>query len=110
MNDLFTTSTANFFYFLVAGSVLVYLILKFDKQNRKKLNKVLIEAKDVQPLYMRKSAQQKVQSLKIACAEQKIDRSLVEKELDELVKEYDKGHISLPDYCNKLNRLLAMTA
>ncbi|MFD0765241.1 hypothetical protein ACFQZI_10295 [Mucilaginibacter lutimaris] len=110
MNDLFTSSTVNFFCFLVVGSVLVYLILKFDKKNRKKLNKVLTDAKDVQPLYMRKSAQQKVQSLKIACAEKTVDRTLVEKELDELVKEYDKGHISLPDYCNKLNRLLAMTA
>ncbi|MEB0261447.1 MULTISPECIES: hypothetical protein [unclassified Mucilaginibacter] len=110
MNELFTTSTANFFYFLVIGSVLVYLILKFDKQNRKKLDKILMQAKDVQPMYMRKSAQQKVQSLKVACAEQKVDRAIVEKQLDELVKEYDQGHITLPDYCNQLNRLLAMTA
>lgn len=110
MNDLFTTSTANFFYFLVIGSVLVYLILKFDKQNRKKLDKIIMQAKDVQPMYMRKSARQKVQTLKVAMATQKVDRTAVEKQLDELVKEYDQGHITLPDYCNKLNSLLAMTA
>ncbi|MGY4537684.1 hypothetical protein ACVW0P_002103 [Mucilaginibacter sp. UYNi724] len=110
MNELFTTSTANFFYFLVIGSVLVYLILKFDKQNRKKRNKILVQAKDVQPMYMRKAAQQKVNNIKIALSDEKIDRRMVEKQLDELVKEYDQGHISLPDYCNKLNQLLAMTA
>jgi hypothetical protein len=110
MNELFTTSTANFFYFMVAGSVIVYLILKFDKANRQKLNKVLIEAKDVQPMLMRKSAQQKLHTLKMAAKDEKTDRTLVEKQLDELVANYDKGHISLPDYCNKLNRLLAMTA
>lgn len=110
MNELFTTSTANFFYFLVIGSVLVYLIVKFDKQNRKKRNKILVQAKDVQPMYMRKAAQQKVNNIKIALSDEKIDRRMVEKQLDELVKEYDQGHISLPDYCNKLNQLLAMTA
>jgi hypothetical protein len=95
---------------MVAGSVIVYLILKFDKANRQKINKVLIEAKDVQPMLMRKSAQRKLHTLKIATQNGKIDRSLVEKQLDELVADYDKGHISLPDYCNKLNRLLTMTA
>ncbi|MCQ6958869.1 hypothetical protein [Mucilaginibacter aquariorum] len=66
MNDFFTASTATFFYFLVAGSAIVYLILKFDKQNRKKLNKVLAQAQDVQPLYMKKAAEYKLQTLKMA--------------------------------------------
>lgn len=110
MNEIFTTSTVNFFYFMVAGSAIVYLILKFDKANRKKFNKVMVEAKDVEPMLMRKSAQQKVHTLKMAAQNSTTDRSLVEKQLDQLVADYDKGHISLPDYCNKLNRLLAMTA
>jgi len=66
MNDFFSASTATFFYFLVAGSAIVYLILKFDKQNRKKLNKVLTQAQDVQPMYMKKAAENKLQTLKIA--------------------------------------------
>ncbi|RYU91159.1 hypothetical protein EWM62_04255 [Mucilaginibacter terrigena] len=110
MNDFLTTSTANFFYFLLAGSVIVYLILKFDKRNRQKLNKVLLQAQDVQPMYMKKSIEHKLNALKAANLDAKATRSIVEKELDELVADYDKGQISLPDYCNKLNRLLAMTA
>jgi arginase family enzyme len=110
MNEVFTTSTANFFYFLVAGSVIVYLILKFDKINRQKLNKVLLQAQDVEPMLMKKAAQHKLHALKMATANPKVDRSVVAKQLDELVADYDKGHISLPDYCKKLNSLLAMTA
>jgi arginase family enzyme len=110
MDAIFTTSTINFFCFLVAGSAIVYLILKFDKANRQKFNKVMLQAKDVQPMLMQKSAQRKLHTLKMAAQDKKIDRTLVEKQLDELVADYDKGHISLPDYCNKLNRLLAMTA
>lgn len=89
---------------------MVYLILKFDKKNRKKINKVLLQAKDVEPMYTRKAAERKVQILKMDARNSKVDRSVVEKELDELVKQYDKGNITLPDYCRKLNRLLAMTA
>ena len=110
MNEFFSTSTANFFYFLIAGSAIVYLILKFDKQNRKNLNKVLLQAKDVQPMLMQKSAAHKLHAIKVACKNPKVERSVVEQELDQLVKEYDKGHISLPDYYTKLNRLVAMTA
>ena len=110
MNEIFTTSTVNFFCFLVAGSTIVYLILKFDKANRKKLNDVIVQAKDVQPMLMKKSAEQKLHHLKAARIDDKTTRTIVEQQLDELVAEYDKGHISLPDYCNKLNRLLAMTA
>ena len=108
MNEIFTTSTVDFFYFLVAGSTIVYLILRFDKANRKKLNNVLIQAEDVQPLLMKESAEQELHTLKVSYKNERDNR--VEKELDELVAEYDKGHITLPDYCNKLNRLLAMRA
>jgi hypothetical protein len=109
MNELFTTSSVNFFYFLVAGSTIVYLILKFDKANRKKINNVLIQAKDVEPMLMKKSAAYKLRSLKATRIDDTTARTIVEQQLDELVAEYDNGRISLPDYCNKLNRLLAMT-
>jgi hypothetical protein len=110
MNDFFSASTATFFYFLVAGSAIVYLILKFDKQNRKKLNKVLAQAQDVQPMYMKKAAEYKLQTLKMASTNEKAARTIIERQLDELVADYDKGHISLPDYCNRLNNLVGMTA
>jgi len=75
MNDFFSASTANFFYFLIAGSAIVYLILRFDKQNRKKLNNVLLQAKDVQPLLLKKSAEYKLQAIKVASKHQKPDGS-----------------------------------
>ncbi|GGH02972.1 hypothetical protein [Mucilaginibacter phyllosphaerae] len=110
MDELISTSTANFFYFLMAGSVIVYLILKFDAQNRKRINNIMKQAKNVEPMLMKKSAQRKLQEIKVACKDQKPESSVVEQQLDELVKAYDKGQISLPDYCNKLNSLLAMSA
>jgi hypothetical protein len=110
MNYFFTASTATFFYFLVAGSAIVYLILKFDKQNRRKLNKVLAQAQDVQPMYMKKAAEYKLHTLKMACNEKATVQNSIEKQLDELVADYDKGHITLPDYCNRLRRLQAMNA
>lgn len=110
MDELYTTPTAIFFYFLVAGSTLVYLILLFDKKNREKLSKVLIQAKDTQPLLMKKAANHKLMALKAACNDRRFDRSQVEQQLDKLVADYDKGLVSLPDYCTHLNRLIALTA
>lgn len=109
MNEFLTTSTSNFLYFLIAGSVIVYLILKFDTSNRKKLNKALQQAQNVQPLYMKKEAKHKLEALKEACSEKDKTTYAIEKQLDELVADYDKGSITLPDYCNKLSRLLSMT-
>jgi hypothetical protein len=109
MNEIFTDTTSSFFYFLIAGSTIVYLILKFDKANRKKIKNVLEQSKDVQPMLLKKSAEHKIQSIKIASENDKLARAVVEQQLDELVAEYDKGYITLPDYCNKLNRLVAMT-
>jgi hypothetical protein len=110
MNDLFTSQTATFFYFLVAGSTLVYYILLFDKKNREKLTKVMIQAKDTQPMMMKKSAEHKVRALKAAVNDRRFNHSQIEQQLDALVADYDKGLISLPDYCTRLNRLIAMTA
>ncbi|RFZ95100.1 hypothetical protein D0C36_06120 [Mucilaginibacter conchicola] len=110
MSELFTTPTAIFFYFLVVGSTLVYFILVFDKKNREKLSKVLVQAKDTQPMMMKKSAEHKMRALKAAVNDRRYDHSAVEQQLDALVADYDRGLISLPDYCNRLNRLIAMTA
>ncbi|QXV67303.1 hypothetical protein FPZ42_00510 [Mucilaginibacter achroorhodeus] len=110
MNDYFTSPTAIFFYFLVAGSTLVYFILLFDKKNRQKLSKILVEAQGTQPMLMKKAAEHKMRALKAAVNDRRFDHSQVEKQLDKLVADYDKGLISLPDYCHSLNHLIAMTA
>ncbi|MFD0792892.1 hypothetical protein ACFQZX_04645 [Mucilaginibacter litoreus] len=110
MNTAFTSPTAFFFYFLIVGSVIVYFILLFDKKNRQKINKVLTQAKDVQPLFMIKAAQYKMMAVKDSFARDKISSPSVELELDKLTADYDKGLISLPDYCQQLNSLLKKTA
>lgn len=110
MGTALSSSTQTFIIFLIAGSVLVYLILLFDKKNRQKINKVLKQASNTPPLLMQKAAAYKVQNLKAVCAEAGPDRTDIAKELDQLVADYDKGLISLPDYCSKLNSLLAMSA
>ncbi|MBK0378292.1 hypothetical protein [Mucilaginibacter segetis] len=108
MNELFTSSLINCIYFIVIGAVIVYLILKFDKNQRKKLNKILEQTADVQPLFLAKDLSNKLHIVKSNLDSE--SRLLISKQLDELVADYDKGQISLPDYCNRLNRLLAMTA
>ena len=108
-----TSSLITFFSFLVVGSVIVYLILRFDKLQRRKMNILLTGAKDVQPLFMQKAAIQKLTTLKSAAnegADDKEMRQKIAKQLDELVTDYDKGRVTLPDYCKRLNRLLAQVA
>jgi hypothetical protein len=105
------SSLITFFSFLIVGSVIVYLILRFDKLQRRKMNILLTGAKDVQPLFMQRAAIQKLTSLKAANeGDDKEMRQKIAKQLDELVTDYDKGRVTLPDYCKRLNRLLAQVA
>ena len=111
MDTISASSILTFLFFLGVGSVIVYFILKFDKLQRRKMQIMLNGTKDVQPLFMRRAAVQKLTALKSinSSAEQQA-RLKVAKQLDELVADYDKGQVSLPDYCNRLNRLLAQVA
>ncbi|MDB5287549.1 MAG: hypothetical protein JWR05_2498 [Mucilaginibacter sp.] len=59
-----TSSLITFFSFLVVGSVIVYFILKFDKQQRRKMRVILNGIKDVQPLFVQKATVQKLTILK----------------------------------------------
>nr|WP_294943749.1 hypothetical protein [uncultured Mucilaginibacter sp.] len=108
MEAIFTSSIATFFFFLFIGSVIVYFILKFDKQQRNKMNTILAQTRDVQPLFMAKSINHKLKAIK---PELNTDvRRDIAKQLDELVAAYDRGQVTLPDYCHKLNSLLAQVA
>jgi len=107
-----TSSLITFLSFLIVGSVMVYLILRFDKLQRRKMHILLTGAKDVQPLFMQRAAIQKLTMLK-PINEGDYDKEMrkrVAKQLDELVTDYDKGRVSLPDYCKRLNRLLLQVA
>ena len=111
MDDFLTSSTFIFICFLVVGSAIVYLILLFDKKQRQKLNTILGQTKDVQPLFMQRAAQQKLNSIKQICEnDTREGRLRVAQQLDELMADYDKGNISLPDYCHRLNILREQVA
>jgi hypothetical protein len=108
MGIIFTSSSSStFIFFAVAGSVIVYLILLFDKMQRRNLKVIISKTDDVQPLFMQKAADQKLSALKQLCNKNETAYlKLVSKQLNELVARYDKGQMSLPDYCSRLNRLL----
>lgn len=111
MDTIFTSTFFTFVSFAVIGSVIVYLILLFDKKQRRKLKTILSQTGDVQPLFMQRAANDKLHTIKKICETDAAKaRSLATRQLDELVAEYDSGKLSLPDYCNRLNRLLATVA
>jgi hypothetical protein len=111
MGELFSSSLFTFCFFTVVGSVIVFLILKFDNIQRKKLSKIIADTADVQPLYMQKSTGSKLHALKKICKDDTLgERVEVAKKLELIVADYNKGNISLPDYNNRLNNLLALVA
>ncbi|MEO7216177.1 hypothetical protein [Mucilaginibacter sp.] len=108
MNTIFTNSFTTFSFFLILGALIVYLILKFDKLQRNKMSGILAQTRDVQPLFVAKAINHKLKAIK---PELNADsRRDIAKQLDELVAAYDTGRVSLPEYCHKLNSLLAMVA
>ena len=109
MDGLFASSLFSFLLFCIAGSVIVYLILDFDKKQRRKLKTILLQTDDVQPIFMVRAANQKLNAIKSIC-EADTARTQVSRQLDELVAQYDKGNITLADYCNRLSTLLAKVA
>jgi hypothetical protein len=108
MNAIFSNSITTFFFFLLIGTVIVYFILKYDKRQRSKMSTILAQTRDVQPLFVAKAINHKLKAIK---PELNTDsRRDIAKQLDELVAAYDSGRLSLPEYCHKLNSLLAMVA
>jgi len=72
------------------------------------MSAILIKTRDVKPLLMTKAISQKLRTIKPELNSE--SHSDVSKQLDELVEAFDKGHVSLPEYCSRLNRLLAAVA
>jgi len=108
-----------FFCFLAIGIGLVLMILYFDKQQRRRINKILKDTRNVQPLFMLRSTEQKLSMLNtllhgnttngINTARVNINesaRELILSQLAQLVEDYDNGKITIKNYHNKLNELL----
>ena len=104
----------NYFYlFLAAGTVIVLLILQYDKHNRKKVNNILRANKNVPPLFMLRSAELKVNAIKLALsasgfydAEVEEKKKVLSLQLDKLIEGYKNRDIALAAYYAKLGALL----
>ncbi len=96
----------NFFYlFLVIGSVVVYLILRFDKLQRRKQRMLLKQANNVQPLLLMQSLQQKLSRLNKAMVHNST-QSKIGNQFKKISADYNRGQINMQVYCNQLNELL----
>ena len=102
-----------FYLFMIAGLGLVFVILQFDKQQRSRVNLLLKNANDVQPLLMKRCMDQKINKINAGLtvdnchahmrdnAKQNIGASL-----QQIAGDYHAGKISLPVYNDKLGELL----
>ena len=110
MGAIFTSSLSISLFLLLISSINVYIILRFVKQRKHNANTILAENKQLS--FIAKAAKRKTNALKSICEADKEKglRLQVAKQLDELVAEYDSGLITFPDYCKRLNKLLAMMA
>jgi len=110
----------------VVGAAIVILILKFDKQQTVKVNAVLKEAHSIPPLFLLKSTEQKIDTLKAALRYDDAPQNMTTagtmkdiygsvsearrhnkvQELKLLSSKYNNGQISIEVYNAKLDELL----
>src|ERR1700712_3320046 len=112
-----------FILFLIAGIAAVVAILQFDKKQTIKMNTVLKETRGIPPLFLLKSTEQKINTLKAALSfdEAPINmaaaasmaniynqhdkaRQTKVQELKALSAKYNNGLISLETYNMKLDQ------
>jgi len=112
------------FCFLVIGIVAASLLL-IDDQQTSGLEKILRKARGIQPLFLMRSAEQKLQRLNTllygnititddgrTIAQGRINinegaRQIIISQLNTLTNDYEHGRISLKEYHTGLNELLA---
>jgi hypothetical protein len=102
-----------FYLFLIAGLGLVFVILQFDKQQRRRVNLLLKNANDVEPLLMQRCMDQKLNrihtELNVDTYHAHIGKDMkqeLEANLKQITIDYNKGKMTLPAYNNKLGELL----
>ncbi len=98
--------------FLIVGIIVIYLIVKYEKQNNKKGEDILRANKNVPPLFMLRSAELKVNAIRSALKSSDMsdacDDEIVKanKELEKLIDSYKNRDIALAAYYSKLGALL----
>lgn len=100
------------FLFLIVGIIVIYLIVKYEKQNNKKGEDILRANKNVPPLFMLRSAELKVNAIKSALKNSSLSDACYDevmkanKELEKLINSYKNRDIALVSYYSKLGALL----
>jgi hypothetical protein len=98
--------------FLIAGLIVIYLITRYEKKNKDKVEDILRANKNVPPLFMLRSAELKVNAIRSAlkssamCDAEDEEVAKAGKELDKLIKSYKDRDITLAAYYSKLGALL----
>ncbi|MEO6850508.1 MAG: hypothetical protein ABI203_09315 [Mucilaginibacter sp.] len=101
-----------FYLFLVAGVLILYAIIQYDRQNKKKVEAILRANKNVPPLFMLRSAELKVNAIKVALSTQNESegqsetKRAIAMQLEQLVASYTNRQIALAAYYAKLGSLL----
>ncbi|WP_295710972.1 hypothetical protein [Mucilaginibacter sp.] len=93
----------SFYFFVIIGSVVVFLILQFDKQQRTKVRKTLRQTNDVEPLLMMQSLGQKLDRLNKALSNADAN---IEQQFHKSTADYKAGRISIDIFNKHLNELL----
>jgi len=108
------------FYFLGFGVVTMGLILQFDRKQSQRINKILRETKNVQPLFLMRSAEEKLRDLNIklygngegvrSCLIYINEgaRQLVTSQLNVVVHDYNTGKLGLKEYNTRLTEISTM--
>lgn len=95
-----------FYIFATLGFVAVFLILHFDKQQRRRVKETLIQTSDVEPLLMLQSMGQKIERLNKALIQIESPQ-YIEQQLRKSTADYKAGQISINAYNRNLNELLS---
>ena len=94
-----------FYFFLIIGSVVVYLILRFDKLQRRKQKTLLKQTGDVEPLLLMQSLRQKLNRLNEVITQHSAQNEIGD-QLKKISTDYNCGRINMQAYNNQLNDLL----
>lgn len=117
-----------FFFFLIAGVSIIVMILKFDKKQAVKVNAVLRESRSIPPMFLLKSTEKKIESLKATLRYDDVPVNMAAastmanlynnkneslrlskvQELKVLSAKYNNGQISIEAYNARLDELLDM--
>ena len=102
----------NYFYlFLGAGTAIVLLIIFYDIKNKKKVDEILRANKNIPPLFMLRSAELKVNAIRLALSTPgyidsvETQNNLIA-QLDQIMSSYRNREMPLATYYAKLGSLL----